>query len=172
MGSGTLLILIVVMFALMYFMVMRPQKKQMDKQREMLNRMDEGTRVMLTSGVFGTVRATGENQAVIELAPGVDITVLKQAISKIVRHEDEEFEFADGEPVDDATESTEPDEATGAQSDESAEAQSDEATEADGAGSGEQAAPGEGDDAEHEDGAADEAATARAVTEDAENDQN
>lgn len=156
MGSGTLLILIVVMFALIYFMVMRPQKKQMDKQREMLNRMDEGTRVMLTSGVFGTVRATGENQAVIELAPGVDITVLKQAISKIVRPEDEEFEFADGEPVDDATESTEPDEAT----------------EADGAGSGEQAAPGEGDDAEHEDGAADEAATARAVTEDAENDQN
>ena len=136
MGSGTLLILIVVMFALMYFMVMRPQKKQMDKQREMLNRMDEGTRVMLTSGVFGTVRATGENQAVIELAPGVDITVLKQAISKIVRPEDEEFEFTDGGPVDDATESTEPDEATGAQPDESAEP--------DGAGSEEQAAPAEG----------------------------
>ncbi len=135
MGSGTLLILIVVMFALMYFMVMRPQKKQMDKQREMLNRMDEGTRVMLTSGVFGTVRATGETQAVIELAPGVDITVLKQAISKIVRPEDEEFEFTDGGPVDDATESTEPDEATGAQPEESAET--------DGAGSEEQAAPAE-----------------------------
>ena len=128
--------LIVVVFALMYFMVMRPQKKQMDKQREMLNRMDEGTRVMLTSGVFGTVRATGETQAVIELAPGVDITVLKQAINKIVRPEDEEFEFTDGGPVDDATESTEPDEATGAQPDESAEP--------DGAGSEEQAAPAEG----------------------------
>ena len=144
MGSGTLLILIVVVFALMYFMVMRPQKKQMDKQREMLNRMDEGTRVMLTSGVFGTVRATGETQAVIELAPGVDITVLKQAINKIVRPEDEEFEFTDGGPVDDATESTEPDEATGAQPDEATGAQPDESAEPDGAGSEEQAAPAEG----------------------------
>lgn len=95
MSSSYLIIMIVVMFALMYFMVMRPQRKQMEKQREMLNQMSEGTRVMLTSGLFGTVRATGDNQAVIELAPGVDITVLKQAISRVVKPEDEEFEFAD-----------------------------------------------------------------------------
>ncbi|SYZ32209.1 preprotein translocase subunit YajC [Propionibacterium australiense] len=108
MSSSYLIIMIVVMFALMYFMVMRPQRKQMEKQREMLNQMSEGTRVMLTSGLFGTVRATGDKQAVIELAPGVDITVLKQAISRIVKPEDEEFEFADDIAEDQAATADEP----------------------------------------------------------------
>ncbi|WP_316669075.1 preprotein translocase subunit YajC [uncultured Propionibacterium sp.] len=95
MSSTYLIIMIVLMVALMYFMVMRPQKKQMERQREMLNQVGEGTRVMLTSGLFGTIRATGETQAVVELAPGVDVTILRQAISKVVKSEDEEFEFAD-----------------------------------------------------------------------------
>lgn len=127
MGSSYLIILIVLMFVLMYFMVMRPQKKQMDRQREMLNQMSEGTRIMLTSGLFGTVRATGESQAVIELAPGVDITVLKQAISKIVRPEDEEFEFADD--ADQDAEGESPAEEAGTPQEESAGAESTEASE-------------------------------------------
>lgn len=133
MSSSYLIIMIVVMFALMYFMVMRPQRKQMEKQREMLNQMGEGTRVMLTSGLFGTVRATGDNQAVIELAPGVDITVLKQAISRVVKPEDEEFEFAD-----DIAEDQEPS-ADEAPSDPSAEPAS---------GEGQPAQAGEADDVE------------------------
>ncbi|SER54884.1 preprotein translocase subunit YajC [Propionibacterium cyclohexanicum] len=103
MQGSSLIILVVVMFAAMYFLMIRPQKKQMDKQREMLNKAQPGSRVMLTSGIFGTIRAAGEKQFVVELAPGVDITVVKQAVTRVVPAEEEEFEFADSDATDDTT---------------------------------------------------------------------
>jgi len=81
--------------AIIYFMMIRPSRKRADDQKKMMNAMQPGARVMLTSGVFGTIRAMGEQQAVIELAPGVDVTVVKQAIAKVVAESEEEFEYTD-----------------------------------------------------------------------------
>lgn len=97
MQGTSLIVLVVVMFAAMYFLMIRPQKKQMEKQKEMLSKAQPGARVMLSSGIFGTIRATGDKQLVIELAPGVDITVVKQAVTKVVSADEEEFEFADSD---------------------------------------------------------------------------
>ncbi|MFT8395447.1 preprotein translocase subunit YajC [Propionibacterium sp.] len=95
MQGSSLIILVVVMFAAMYFLMIRPQKKQQQKQRDMLAAAKPGARVMLTSGIFGSIRAAGDKQLVIELAPGVDITVVRQAVAKIIAPEEEEFEYAD-----------------------------------------------------------------------------
>lgn len=95
MNGPYLIIAFVALIALFYFMTIRPQRKQAEKQREMHNAIEPGTRVMLTSGIYGTVTAIGDKQFVLELAPGVDITVLKQAIVRVVQPDDEEFEFAD-----------------------------------------------------------------------------
>ncbi len=105
MQGTSLIVLVVVMFAAMYFLMIRPQKKQMEKQKEMLSKAQPGARVMLSSGIFGTIRATGDKQLVIELAPGVDITVVKQAVTKVVSADEEEFEFADSDATSEDTSS-------------------------------------------------------------------
>lgn len=102
------LLVIVVMFGLMYLVMIRPQvKKAKAAQAErdaMVAALGPGSRVLLTSGVFGTIRHLGERQAVIELAPGVEITVMKQAITKAVTPDEEDFEYEDeSAPVESTT---------------------------------------------------------------------
>jgi len=45
---------------------------------------------MLGSGVFGTVVSVGQRQVVLEISPGAELTVLKQAITKVVTEDDED----------------------------------------------------------------------------------
>jgi hypothetical protein len=55
-----------------------------------MNALSPGDRVMLASGLFGTVVSVGAKQVVMEISPGTELTVLKQAISRIVTEADED----------------------------------------------------------------------------------
>ncbi|MCL2784064.1 MAG: preprotein translocase subunit YajC [Propionibacteriaceae bacterium] len=83
----------------MYFLMVRPAQKQQKQQRAMMDALDVGVRVMLGSGIYGTIRHLGEKQAVIEISPGVDLTILRAAIRSVVTPEEEEFEYSDDQAV-------------------------------------------------------------------------
>lgn len=105
------LALVAAMFAAFYFLIIRPGKKRQQAQAQTMNSIVPGTRVMLGSGLFGTVVRMGEKQAVIEISPGVELTVLKPAIARIATEADEEDSWQtddedDSEPVTDETEHT------------------------------------------------------------------
>ncbi|MFC6359947.1 preprotein translocase subunit YajC [Luteococcus peritonei] len=91
----TTLLIIVLAMVLFSFLLQRPLKKQQEAAAQMRESLGEGSRVMLTTGLFGTVTHVGAEQVIVELAPGVEVTCLKQAIAKLVAPEDEEFVFAD-----------------------------------------------------------------------------
>ncbi|MEY4170584.1 MAG: hypothetical protein RLZ94_1657 [Actinomycetota bacterium] len=80
---GTLLpiLLIGVVF---YLLIMRPARNRQRKQAEMMSALNPGTRIMTTAGVYGTVVAIDEDDAEIEIAPGVVIRVVKAAIAKVI----------------------------------------------------------------------------------------
>ena len=85
-----LILMMVAMFAILYFLMIRPQQKRMQKHQEMQAALQPGERVLLTSGMFGTIVHTGEKQLIVELAPGVDVTVLKGNVAQRVTADDEE----------------------------------------------------------------------------------
>ncbi len=87
--------ILVLMGVAMYFLMIRPARKQQQKQQEMMNSLDVGSRVMLTSGIYGTIRHMGDRQAVIEISPGVDLTILRAAIRGVVAEDEEDFEYSD-----------------------------------------------------------------------------
>lgn len=87
--------MLVVLGGVFYLFLYRPQQKKMKEQQAKLNAVDVGTRVMLTSGILGTVRHSGERQVIIEVSPGLEITVVRKAIMSIVDPADEEFEYED-----------------------------------------------------------------------------
>lgn len=95
-----LILMIVAFGALMYFLMIRPQQKRVKEHAASIGALAAGSRVLLTSGVFGTVRHLGERQAIIELAPGVEITVIKSNIARATTPDEEEFEFADESDAD------------------------------------------------------------------------
>ena len=83
---GTLLpiLLIGVVF---YLLIMRPARNRQRKQAEMMSALAPGTQVMTTAGVYGTLVSIDDEDAEIEIAPGVVIRVVKAAIGKVVETE-------------------------------------------------------------------------------------
>ncbi len=66
--------------------VMRPARNQQKRVQQLQEGLEVGQRIVLSAGIFGTVRALNEGQAEVEIAPGTVITVARQVV---VRRADE-----------------------------------------------------------------------------------
>lgn len=89
------LILIALMVVAFYFLILRPQKRRQQAQQRTMNELQPGTRVLLGSGLFGTIVSVGEKQVVLEISPGVELTVVKPAVARIVTAADEDSPYDD-----------------------------------------------------------------------------
>lgn len=96
------LLMLVVMGGAFYLLLIRPAQKKQKAQQSMVDELVPGARVITTAGVLASIRHMGERQAIIEIAPGVEMTVLKQAIMRVVPASEEEFEYTDDAAADDA----------------------------------------------------------------------
>ncbi|MCH5643560.1 MULTISPECIES: preprotein translocase subunit YajC [unclassified Gordonia (in: high G+C Gram-positive bacteria)] len=77
--------LLLAMLAVFMFMTMRKQKKRMSEMQEMQSAVATGTRVQLTSGLFGTViDATSSDTVDVEIATGVVTRWNRLAIMRVV----------------------------------------------------------------------------------------
>ena len=74
--------IIVIMVVFMFFMN-RSQKKQQQKRQEMIDRLVKGTPVLLASGIRGVIDEVRENEFVVEIAPNVKITVVKNGVAEV-----------------------------------------------------------------------------------------
>ena len=74
--------IIVIMVVFMFFMS-RSQKKQQQKRQEMIDRTVKGTRVLLASGIRGVIDEVRDNEFVVEIAPNVKITVVKNGVAEV-----------------------------------------------------------------------------------------
>lgn len=80
----SLLITMVLMFALMYFLIWRPQKKQQKKDAEMRNALEIGDEVTTIGGVIGRVVAIKDETFVLETGSDrVRIRFLRTAIQAV-----------------------------------------------------------------------------------------
>ena len=85
-------ILLFVMLGLFVFMMFRRNKKTQQQQAEMQSKFAPGVDVMTSFGLFGRIVSIdeAENKVVIELSPGNEATVHRQAVTKVVEKSEEE----------------------------------------------------------------------------------
>lgn len=78
-SSMSFLIMMVAIFAIMWFFMIRPQQKKQKEIRKFQNALAEGTKVVTGGGVYGTVKRVDleANTVDVEIARGVVITVAK-----------------------------------------------------------------------------------------------
>jgi preprotein translocase subunit YajC len=94
------LAMIAVLIVVGYFLIIRPQQKRTKEAAALQKSLQEGSRVMMSGGIFGTIRHMGDKQVVVEVSPGVELTFVRQAIIRPLKDEEDEFEYADvSEPV-------------------------------------------------------------------------
>lgn len=83
-GGGIEMILLMVgMFAVMYFFMIRPQQKKAKEQRAWVDELKKGDKIVTISGIHGTVsQVSAENPVVVlEIAINTNIKIDKSAIS-------------------------------------------------------------------------------------------
>lgn len=82
-GSGfmSFLPVIIVLFVLMYFMVLRPQSKRAKEQRSLLSAIQKGDEVVTIGGILGKVEKITDDYVVLNIAENISITLRKGAIA-------------------------------------------------------------------------------------------
>jgi len=85
-GGGILSILplMIGMFAIMYFLIIRPQQKQRREREHLLRAIKKGDRVVTSGGLYGTVVGLSEHTVTLKVADQVKLDFERGAIGRIV----------------------------------------------------------------------------------------
>ncbi len=75
--------MLLMIFVLGYFMLLRPQQQRAKKHQELIKAIKRGDRVVLSSGVKGKVSRVDETEVQVEIATNVVVTVVRTSIADI-----------------------------------------------------------------------------------------
>lgn len=95
-GSATSFLPLVLIFAVFYFLLIRPQQQKQKEMRSMIASVKRGDRVVTGGGIIGTVqrvpmvqdkdgKQVASNEIEVEIAPNIRVTVLRDTISSVIR---------------------------------------------------------------------------------------
>ena len=83
-GMLSTLLFPVILIAIMYFLMIRPQMKRQKEHRAMLDKLAKGDEVITNGGIAGTVVGIGENFITVEVASGVQLKLQRGAITSVL----------------------------------------------------------------------------------------
>ena len=78
------MLLIGAMFAVMYFLMIRPQMKRAKEHKAMIDALQKGDEVVTAGGVLGRISKIGEGYVSVEIAPSVEIQVQRSAVQTVL----------------------------------------------------------------------------------------
>ena len=95
-GSATSFLPLVLIFAVFYFLLIRPQQQKQKEARAMISAIKRGDRVVTGGGILGTVqrvpmvqdkdgKLVASNEIEVEIAPNIRVTVLRETITSVIR---------------------------------------------------------------------------------------
>ena len=71
---------IILMFALLYFLMIRPQMKRAKETKAMIEALQKGDEVITAGGVVGRISKLGDQYITLEIAPNTEIVVQRSAV--------------------------------------------------------------------------------------------
>jgi preprotein translocase subunit YajC len=83
------LLIIVVLFGVFYVAIIRPQRNRQRAAAQTQNQVVPGQRIRTTAGIYGTVVSGDDRDVVVEIAPGVEVTMLRRGIMDVVPEDDQ-----------------------------------------------------------------------------------
>jgi len=83
-------IFILVILVLMWFLLIRPQRRRQQDSERLLGSLEVGQEVVTAGGLYGTITALEEDEARVEIADGVEVRLAKRAIAGVLSADEEE----------------------------------------------------------------------------------
>lgn len=85
-GAFASFIPLILIFAIMYFLLIRPQQKKLKEHQKMVEGLRRGDQVVTQGGLVGKVTRVkeGENEIEVEIAEGVKVRVIRTTIAQVL----------------------------------------------------------------------------------------
>ncbi len=86
-GGGnpmSLIFMIIAIFAVMYFLMIRPQQRQKKQHQQMLGQLSKGDKIVTAGGIHATVAGIKDNSVILKIADNVKVEVSRSSISQVV----------------------------------------------------------------------------------------
>jgi preprotein translocase subunit YajC len=86
-GGGnpmSLIFMIVAIFAVMYFLMIRPQQRQKKQQQDLLSKLAKGDKVVTVGGIHGTIAGVKDSTVIVKIAENVKVEVNRSAVSQVL----------------------------------------------------------------------------------------
>ena len=84
-GIGSFFVPLIFIFIIMYFVMIRPQKKRQDEQRKLVASLKTGDRVVTNAGIHGLISNVKETTVIVKVADNVKIEMEKSAIATVLK---------------------------------------------------------------------------------------
>lgn len=88
---------LILIFAIFWFLVIRPQQKKARTHREMVSALKKGDEVVTDSGIIGTIQRVAPDQVTVEIAPKVAVKMARGRVAEVVKASREPKEKSGGE---------------------------------------------------------------------------
>ncbi|MEX2457563.1 MAG: preprotein translocase subunit YajC [Actinomycetota bacterium] len=75
---------LLLLVAVFYFLLIRPQQRRMRQQRSLIASLDVGDEVLTIGGMFGTITGVDDEAFDVEISPGTRVRLLKSAVARRV----------------------------------------------------------------------------------------
>jgi preprotein translocase subunit YajC len=103
-------IFILVLLVLLWFLLIRPQRRRQLETQRMLEQLEVGKEIVTAGGLFGVITAIEDNELRVEVADDVEVRIAKRAVAGIVSEDEEEPKEDEEEPEEETEEEMEPQE--------------------------------------------------------------
>ena len=92
------LLIIVILFALFWLLLIRPQRRRQRAQDEMLTKLRVGDEIVTAGGLYGDITAIEGDEVHVAIADGVEVRVARRAVAAVMPDEDEVDEAEEEQP--------------------------------------------------------------------------
>lgn len=86
-GGLNFFVPLIFIFVIMYFIMIRPQKKRQDEQKKLVAALKTGDRVVTGAGIHGLISNVKEATVMLKVADNVKIEIEKSAITNVLKTE-------------------------------------------------------------------------------------
>jgi len=86
-GGLNFFVPLIFIFVIMYFIMIRPQKKRQDEQKKLVAALKTGDRVVTSAGIHGLISNVKEATVMLKVADNVKIEIEKSAVTNVLKTE-------------------------------------------------------------------------------------
>lgn len=79
----------ILVFAIFYFLIIRPQQKREKQRRDMLSSLKKGDKVITVGGIFGKILNIKDDIITLEVGDKVKFKITRSAVGNVFKEEDE-----------------------------------------------------------------------------------